>query len=179
MIRLVESRQEDFMRDNIQMLSWNASVQRAHLYNPGVSESDRVRMKEDMFRLLETDIVPSYRVACTESAHLENIGRLVQKGSGFGSSILVGGQYRYGVAQKLLNLYLKYLWCMGHVAEPPHCPVDRIILAETTLRDRLNWTKITTREQYMSAINALRQVATAQGQSLAVWELLNYRSNRK
>lgn len=95
MIRLVESRQEDFMRDNIQMLSWNASVQRAHLYNPGVSESDRVRMKEDMFRLLETDIVPSYRVACTESAHLENIGRLVQKGSGFGSSILVGGQYRY------------------------------------------------------------------------------------
>ncbi len=83
------------------------------------------------------------------------------------------------MAQKLLNLYLKYLWCMGHVAEPPHCPVDRIILAETTLRDRLNWTKITTREQYMSAINALRQVATAQGQSLAVWELLNYRSNRK
>lgn len=179
MIRLVESRQEDFMRDNIQMLSWNASVQRAHLYNPGVSESDRVRMKEDMFRLLETDIVSSYRVACTESAHLENIGRLVQKGSGFGSSILVGGQYRYGVAQKLLNLYLKYLWCMGRVVEPPHCPVDRIILAKTTLRDRLNWTKITTREQYMSAINALRQVATAQGQSLAVWELLNYGSNRK
>lgn len=179
MTQAVEAKKHSFMLEQVYMLSWNASVQRVSLYRSGASDGAKAEFRRRVFNLLESDIVPSYSSPCPEDVHLKNIERLMETGSSDGSSILLDDGYRYGVAQKLLNLYLKYRWCMGQVAEPPHCPVDRIVLEKTTLRDKFNWTRMTTEEQYMSAINALRQVAAAQGQSLAVWELLNYGPNKK
>jgi hypothetical protein len=37
------------------------------------------------------------------------------------------GKINFGIAQKMLNLYLKYMWSLGNIQEPPHFPVDRII----------------------------------------------------
>lgn len=80
--------------------------------------------------------------------------------------------YNIGIAQKLLNLQLKYLWCAGFIGVPPHCPVDRIIISKTYLRDRFNWTQIDGISEYQKAIEAIRSVA--QHKSIAVWELENY-----
>ena len=95
-------------------------------------------------------------------------------GEEFGA-ILRGGRYRYSSAQKLLNLYLKYQWCLGHVAEPPHCPVDRIVLSMTSLKNKANWTEIDSRHEYMQLIDAIREQADRDGLSIAAWEMTNYR----
>jgi len=68
--------------------------------------------------------------------------------------ILRDGNYRYGVAEKLLNLALKYYWCLGHIPTPPHCPVDRIVIEKTHLRGRVNWTEIKDEPQYRGVIEA-------------------------
>jgi hypothetical protein len=62
--------------------------------------------------------------------------------------------YKYGVAQKLLNLFLKYLWCLGTIAEPPHCPVDRIIIGKTCYKDK-NWTEIVQRSEQLDKTQRL------------------------
>ena len=57
---------------------------------------------------------------------------------------------------------------------PPHCPVDRLVLAKTSLKGRLNWTQITNRIDYERAIGAIRCVAAEQNVSMADWELSEY-----
>lgn len=86
--------------------------------------------------------------------------------------ILKNGTYKYGVAQKLLNLALKYYWCLGYIPEPPHCPVDRIIIDKTQLKGKVNWTEIEDEHEYRQVIEAVRKIAGTE--SLARWELLNY-----
>jgi len=174
MTRTTEKKMRSFMLNEVFALSWNASVQRANLYKPDASDDAKQELKQTIFRLLKAVVVPSYDRRCPDDEHLKNIELLVDAGTHMDPSIFLSGGYKYGVAQKLTNLFLKHLWCMGYIVEPPHCPVDRIILAKTSLRGQLNWTQITTREQYLSAINAIRMEADRQNQSLAVWELLNY-----
>jgi len=84
---------------------------------------------------------------------------------------LYQGKFRIGVAQKLINLHLKYLWAMGYIKEPFHCPIDGII------RDKANinydWTTNDSIEDYKKAIHALREKAG--DKSLSVWELEEFR----
>lgn len=55
-----------------------------------------------------------------------------------------GGQFSFGVAQKLFNLALKFYWSLGLIAEPPHCPIDLLVqekglkLKQTEIK---SWTK--------------------------------------
>jgi hypothetical protein len=45
--------------------------------------------------------------------------------------------FRVGTAQKALNLYLKYLWCLGEIKTPPHCPFDRGIIQMLPVSERV------------------------------------------
>ena len=45
-----------------------------------------------------------------------------------------------GIAQKAVNLYLKYMWCFGWIPEPPHCRIDRTVLE--AVDDQDDWTKM-------------------------------------
>lgn len=87
-------------------------------------------------------------------------------------NILKGGRFRIGIAQKALNLYLKYLWCLGWLPiPPPNCPLDRRIIDKLNLKDRngLDWTKLDEMENYKKLIQKCRQIAG--NISLAEWEL--------
>lgn len=83
------------------------------------------------------------------------------------------GRFRIGVAQKLINVHLKYLWTAGFCPEPPHCPIDGII------RDffgiAYNWISSDSIDEYLQAIAALKRIAGAKGRSLAQWELESFR----
>ncbi len=91
---------------------------------------------------------------------------------------MLAAGYRIGHAQKTLNLVLKYRWCLGLVPEPPHCPIDRIVLSKTTLANKLNWTEMDRIEEYDEAIRAVRVCAQATGQSIARWELATFERRR-
>ena len=160
-----------FILNEVWTLAWAASVQRANLYVQGSKQTRRFREKiEDFFA---HHLLQHYESPCTEERHYQNIALLVEFGTRAIPDILRDGNYRYGVAQKLLNLALKYYWCLGHIPTPPHCPVDRIVIEKTHLRGRVNWTEIKDEPQYRGVIEAIRKVAG--GESLARWELLNYR----
>jgi len=70
-----------------------------------------------------------YSQSVSDAEHFEAIGRIAQTLSARHGSILKGGRFRYGTAQKAFNLYLKFLWRLGQIPTPPHCPVDGIVLS--------------------------------------------------
>lgn len=163
--------EQQFVLTELWTLAWAASVQRANLYAPGSKQTGQLRDKLQEF--ITSHLLPHYVRPCTEQQHYLNLAELVEFGTGALPGSLRDGRYRYGVAQKLLNLALKYHWCLGQISEPPHCPIDRIIIEKTHLRGRVNWTQIADEEQYRVVIEAVRR--RAEPESIARWELLNYR----
>ena len=106
-----------------------------------------------------------------------------------------GGKLKFGRAQKLLNMYLKYMWCANKIPKiPPHCPFDDIIInwrlpgREDPLWDELGgwdklekspehdniwtWTQSDDVEHYLVWLAAAEKTRqrTCYG-SLAEWEL--------
>lgn len=89
--------------------------------------------------------------------------------------ILREGQITFGTLQKIVNLYLKYLWVAGRlgVKVPPHCPVDSQVLKA------IKWQGVSWREMekkdYERAIRGIANKTSEDGfQSIAEWELENW-----
>lgn len=83
--------------------------------------------------------------------------------------------FSFGVAQKLLNLYLKYLWCMGEIKIPPHCPVDSQILKQVKINNP-PWSKMSERD-YKNAIDKIEKESKNKGfENMAEWELNIWKS---
>jgi hypothetical protein len=165
----------NFILSELDILAWNASVQRANIYAKCEKRDERrvATFRDDVTRKV-ADYASRYSSAVSEAQHCENIALLAEYAAAKGGDLLTDGRYRYGVAQKLLNLTLKYHWCLGHINEPPHCPVDRIVINLTRLKDKVNWTQIAEVETYMRVIGAIREEADRKGVSIAQWELECY-----
>jgi hypothetical protein len=162
-----------FLRDEAWFNSWRASVGRAKFYSVGhekkAAEKSELKLAVEAYLKEKRD--NCYQTDCSEVNHLENIRELVAL---FNNHQVVG-KNKYGSAQKLLNVYLKYLWCFQLIKNPPpHCPVDRIIISKTNLANKVNWTEITNQEKYMEVIEAIRLKANASDSTIAQWELENY-----
>jgi hypothetical protein len=168
----------EFLTKELFILAWAASVQRAKLY---VEKTDLdhvtktvTKFREDIIKFLTEKIIPQYVKGCTEERHYENIEALIAFANEVGSGVLGAAGYKYGVAQKLLNLALKYYWCLDLICEPPHCPIDRIIIGKTIHNGKINWTQITKRSQYEEVINEVKALADTKGLSIPQWELTYY-----
>lgn len=163
--------QVEFIKREFWILAWNASVQRSRLYMDKTEEKQRLEFRENAIRVMGAAIFPLYESKVDESLHYENLQTISDRVSVIGGDLLSDAGYKIGVAQKAFNLILKYYWCAGLIAEPPHCPVDRIILGKTALKDSLNWTQIVSIEEYKRAVGHIRTVAHKAGLSIAQWEL--------
>jgi len=164
-----------FIIKELWILSWAASVQRAHLFSRTSTELQRRQFRYQVISYLKSEVLPEYTSRVSEDVHYTNIQRVSDGVSSLDHANVLGdARYKIGVAQKLLNLQLKYLWCMGLTAEPPHCPIDRVIINKTPLRGKVAWTKITTLGEYRQVISSLKEVVDRTGLSIAQWELDNY-----
>ena len=165
----------NFLTNEFWQLSWSASVQRAGVYRPGLASKDRLGFRGRLVEWLDIEVIPNYRDPVSEETHLCHLGRTVKYATQIGSDVLADGRYRIGVAQKLVNLQLKYLWCGGLLPEPPHCPVDRVILTQTRYgHSPPAWTRMDTEEAYLDAIGTIREKAEVAGATIAAWELAAY-----
>ena len=166
----------DYIVRELWILAWNGSVQRAKLYKEGVesnSESLRDDFREKIIAYLSSHVIPQYRkTVIAEEQHYTNIEDLIAYANSIDSQVLGQLGYKYGVAQKLLNLALKYQWCLGIISEPPHCPVDRIVINKTKYKNRINWTQMVARSEYQSVIEDIKRLARNAGQSPSMWELM-------
>ena len=141
-----------------------ASLQRANAYAETVSDNQRARFQRRLDLAL-TDIGRRYGTEVSESDHIQNIEELAARLSKECGLALAKGRLRLGIAQKALNLYLKYLWCLRKIPMPPHCPLDsRVILQLPSVRD-VSWTKMTNVSDYKKVIAAAK--ARARSLSLA------------
>lgn len=169
----MNTHQEQFLRDEFFSLTLMATVQRAGVYRPDTPERERKAFQSALRQHLE-QIAQGYKAKVSEEAHIMNILGLSTNLSIAHAGILQSGRFRIGTAQKTLNLYLKYLWCLGKIPEPPHCPFDFQIIAKLPAYKGPSWTVLDIEDDYRNLVKAAK--AKAQDFSIAVWELDTYNS---
>ena len=167
----ISSIKENYLKDEIWVLSLNASFQRNGIYKKQASSKDKQLFRNELKSYIQDTIVPRYKNKVEEDEHKKNLKLIIDSSIEYGS-ILKHGQLSIGAVQKLLNLTLKYYWCLGLIPEPPHFPIDRIIQKKLPPDSRKNWTEMSF-EDYSSIIKAAKN-NLKDGETLAQWELQNY-----
>ena len=121
--------------------SINAAVRRVHIYeNRNKVSKKKYHLKKDEMRkdFAKAIIKAASKLISTQSdqenALIKAVETVVEKLKNH-KNIFTAGQPSFGIAQKALNLFLKYLWCLNISKHPLHCPIDSQILA------KINWKK--------------------------------------
>ncbi len=103
-----------------------------------------------------------------EEAHIQNLLSFKKAIDANYKSILRNGGINFGRVQKLLNLYLKYMWALSEIGLPPHCPFDSIIISKLDDVSGIIWTDMSL-DDYRLLVSRAKEKAG--NQSLAEWEL--------
>lgn len=149
-------KQQQFIRNEIWMLTYNAAFQRANVYKDHENENDKKNMRRSLRHFINNEILQEYNAVVNDEKHIANIHKVISKSKEF-SNILNNGEFSFGVAQKMLNLYLKYYWCLGNLScTPPHFPIDRQIQIELKIGNIISWTTELNEIEYMRIINFAR-----------------------
>jgi hypothetical protein len=138
---------------------------RNRIYEREVADESRTQLRTAIASLMREE-ARAYAQAVSDEQHLAAIRRISDLISQRFNQNLVGGRFRYGTSQKALNLYLKFLWRLGQIPTPPHCPVDSIVLSKGGIDAA--WTKSDSESDYVFWIKKLRW--EARPLSLAEWE---------
>ena len=121
-----------------------------------------------------------YRYPVSEEEHIGRIESMCDLLTANHEEILEGKKMRFGITQMGLNVYLKYLWCLGEIPPPPHCPASDY-----------TWTKSDSREDYDECIseyresvkddqatqNALQNGITSKEGAMSFWGLFEWKGN--
>src|SRR5450759_1393861 len=105
----ISKMQERYLLDEFFGLTLGASVQRAGVYAPDLEESQRKSFQHGLRVALE-EAALGYSRSVNSETHTKRIASLAARLSREHAGLLANGRLRIGVAQKALNLYLKYLW---------------------------------------------------------------------
>ncbi len=163
---------EKFLIGTINQVTLSAALRRSNTYTENSSNKKRIEFREGLCGKLK-ELAKGYKNKVSENQHIENI-KLLQKYSKIHKSVLEGGKIKFGIAQKALNLYLKLLWSQGKVIEPPHCPLDAIIINKLPSEFKCNWTELTKVAEYKKLMKAVKYEAEKKKKSIAKWELKIY-----
>ncbi|SFG84557.1 hypothetical protein SAMN04487988_10917 [Algoriphagus hitonicola] len=168
----IKQEQKEFLKEQLWSSTIGAATSRAgNIYKVGTTGEDKKSFKKALHEFV-TEMIQNHYEATTldEPTHLKNIKELKEYTTRFGFV-----NFRFGHAQKVLNLYLKYLWCLGLVQEPPHFPVDRLIQQKMKIKNPTNWTKNMEEDDYIKVIEEARILATRENfKSIAALELSFY-----
>lgn len=140
-----------FILDEVWLLSTLGAFQRANIYVTTASENDKKIFRKSLLKYIDENLIPLYEDGVSEREHLINIIELSKYTSKF-KHILLDDKINFGVSQKLLNLYLKYLWCLEQIPTPPHFPVDSIIQSKLGIKKIEPWTKFKDPVDYINII---------------------------
>lgn len=171
--------QKAFIEEVLFSNALSAAFQRSTTYrkDEDFSSKQKDALRETLKSFLRSTVNDPLYVAgsVSDSQHRSKIIELADAVSSQHANLLEGEKFRIGSAQKILNLYLKFHWCMGKIAEPPHCPLDRIVIERLAKKYHTHkWTKLDSIGDYQLLIDALRELATRGGCSIAQWELQAY-----
>jgi len=160
-----------FIENELWYLSISGAFQRNPVYAKNID--DKSGKKKEAFKVKlranVIEIIKRYEAFVSDEDHVGNILEIIAFNK---DEILTNGKLTFGTAQKLLNLYLKYIWCTDRLAHiPPHCPVDSVILKKSKKYKSRRWTQLDCKDDYMLCITDLREQASYNNLHLAEWEL--------
>ena len=144
-----------------------AALSRNKVYNTDTTEEMHAEFR-DAFRTALREASHAYenkKEHINDDLHCDIIEKISDDLSTRFKDYSVEGRLRFGTSQKAFNLYLKYLWALGKIPMPPHCPVDSIVLEAIDVDEA--WTKCDSRDQYMKWISKIREHL-----NLTTWEHL-------
>ena len=148
---------DKFLNNEFWTLTFGGAFQRANVYRENVSDKQKSDFKIKTRKFIENSLMKHYyENKVSDENHIENILNLGEFSKQF-QDILQSGKLNFGVSQKILNLYLKYLWCHNKISEPPHFPVDRRIQENIGFRPIVSWTRFEDSIDYMKIINFVRE----------------------
>lgn len=109
--------------------AWNSTVRasfgRTGLYQKNISLAKKEKLRNELFKELKKSVFPLYQTKVGHEEHNKNICSVSEKLAQIYKDVINSDAGIIGVSQKLLNLYLKYLWCLNEgFPTPPHFPVD-------------------------------------------------------
>jgi hypothetical protein len=168
---MIDSARQQFVLSNIAYLTRLASFQRAGIYSESASWADRRAVGDSLCDEL-VRLAGAYRERpWGDEEHVATIVGLAGAMSEWHGAALANGRFRIGIAQKALNLYLKYWWCFGLMdTPPPHCPFDRTVIQRLPGCSDIVWTKFDSKDEYRRLVDAARVAAGER--SIAEWELV-------
>ncbi len=178
MSKNIRSEKRQLIENVIFRFSLNAAFQRNKIYNRKVTSSEDKEFKHFLRSALEKWLNAALENHnYTESYHYRAISGFSNKTSKKFGHILSGKKFSIGTSQKLLNVYWKANWVFKKgIKEPIHCPFDGIIIKCLLGQEKkTTWTKMKTIQEYKVLVKAARSISN--GQSLAVWELVEYNKN--
>ena len=158
--------QKEFIIQTFLSNTQSSSFQRGCVYVEDIYEQDKqpfVIAFHDKLKSLKE----KYQETVSEKDHIKNIIQFQDELTEEFPTILRNERMRLGTAQKAVNLYLKFLWCLGDIKMPPHCPIDGKVLTE--IGANVRWTELDDVEEYRGIIDLIR--IEAGNQSIAEWEL--------
>ncbi len=146
-----------FINNEIWSLTFAGAFQRANIYSSKVSDNEKNEFKVGLRKFVEEELYAFYQKdTIHDDIHLEQIYKLSNYSKKY-TSILQGEQLNFGVSQKIVNLFLKYQWCLGKIPPPPHFPVDRRIQEIIKYKPIVSWTKFKDETDYMKIICFVRK----------------------
>ena len=186
-MEFLKEAKNNFIQSEIWMLTFGAAFQRANVYKSDLTNEQIAQkgyFKTMTIGFIESVILGQYISGeISDEEHIDNIKSISRYSSNF-EEIFQNGGINFGVAQKILNLYLKYKWTLGEIQTPPHFPVDRIIqlkLNEYVKLEGINkiplepWTQFEDEAHYLKVINLGRELISKssdfKGYKLAELEL--------
>lgn len=165
---------DEFVRNAHWADSIGSAFQRSYAYKKNTNAELKRAFKAELFELVKKIELGYINQEVNEKAHLKNIHKLREFTREY-SDLFQKEVLKYGICQKLLNVYLKERWCAGKLSkQPPHFPVDRLIQVKLKLKTLINWTQIDSENEYMEIVNRVKVAAEEKGLSLAEIELLAY-----
>jgi hypothetical protein len=158
-------KKDEFIQYEILGLVLRGGFSRVRIYG-NHDEKQRNLFRQGVRKFL-CEAVAAYLIAEVSSEeHVDNIENFQTK-----IASLLNAPFSFGIAQKLLNLYLKYLWCLGDLAyAPPHCPVDSIVLA--AIKKPVPRWPLLNRATYEERVIDIQMLSSRQ--NIAEWELEHF-----
>jgi len=172
----IQELQGKFIDEEIWILTFGGAFQRAEIYKKDdLKENERekikIKFRKEIKNYIRQEVAPQYDNTIDDNKHIQNILNFTEWSKKF-ASILNGGYLKIGVSQKLINLYLKYLWSLNIIQTPPHCPFDRIIITKLGYKESPpSWTKLDDIELYKEFVRKAKEKAKVEKLSIAEWEL--------
>ena len=166
----VNKLKEQFIKNEILTSSIIGAFGRNKIYKNGINDKQRNLLKQYIRERLPK-YENFYKHKKSSSDHIREIVRIKIEFSKKFKYILNGNEITIGTVQKLLNLYLKYLWVLNYIPEPPHCPIDGIVIQElekVANKNLPNWPKMG-RKDYQECIDIINKIK--EYKSVATWEL--------